>query len=138
MKIKLDLETIGLIQYFERSTGAKVKDCFTDNHQMLVFVVESGQLFNAVGKHGVKVKSLEAKLNRKLKIVEFNPTLPVFVKNVLYPLQAKEIQIENDVITITPIDSKTRGLMIGRVAQNLRNFEAIIKRYFKINEVKVV
>lgn len=138
MKIKLDLETIGLIQYFERSTGAKVKDCFTDSHQILVFVVESGQLFNAVGKHGVKVKAVEVKLNRKLKIVEFNPALSIFIKNVLYPLQARDIHIENEVITITPIDSKTRGLMIGRVAQNLRNFEAIIKRYFNINEIKVV
>ncbi|MBI3031940.1 NusA-like transcription termination signal-binding factor [Candidatus Woesearchaeota archaeon] len=138
MKIKLDLETIGLMQYFERFTGAKVKDCFTDNHEMQIFVVDQGQLFNAVGKNGVKVKALEAKLNRKLKIVEFNPELSQFIRNVLYPLKTRDIQIEDEIVTITPLDSKTRGLIIGRVAQNLRNFEAITKRYFNINEIKVV
>ena len=135
--IKLDLQTIGLIQHFEKITRAKVKDCFVDKLELLTFVVQPGQLRNAVGKQGFNVKRLEQHLNRKLKIIEFNPTLERFVRNVLFPSKVEEVTKEENIITVKPLDSKTRGLIIGRNAQNLRNSEATIKRYFQIEELKV-
>ena len=36
------------------------------------------------------------------------------------------------------LTTKTNGLIIGRNAQNLRELENVVNRYFKIKEIKVV
>jgi len=53
-------------------------------------------------------------------------------------LERKEINVEEKIITIVGPDTKTKGLLIGRSGQNLRNYEEIVKRYFDINEIKVI
>ena len=57
--------------------------------------------------------------------------------NLITPLKAKDIKLDNRIVTINGADTKTKGLLIGRSAQNLRNYENIVKRYFDIDEIKV-
>jgi len=53
-------------------------------------------------------------------------------------LKVVDIKQEEKVVVLTAADTKTRGILIGRQAQNLRNFEKIVKKYFDIDEIKVV
>ena len=122
---------------FEAVTRAKLRDCFIDDSSLLTFVVEDGSVGRAVGKRGANVRLLEKKLNRKIKIVEFNSDLTRFIENLVYPLKLNGIEEESGIVTLIPADSKTRGMLIGRAAQNLRNYESIVKRYFSIDELKV-
>ena len=69
---------------------------------------------------------------------EFNPDLIQFIKNVVFPSKVKDIVEEEGVITITPPDSETRGYLIGKSASNLRNTEEVVKRYFELEEIKVI
>jgi len=138
IKIKYDLNLMKFMSFFESLTNTKLKDCFIDNNSLLVFVVEENQIAKAIGKKGVNAKRIKEKLNRKIKIVEFNPHLEIFVANLINPLKAKEIKIDDKVITIVGPDTKTKGLLIGRNGQNLRNYEETVKRYFDINEIKVI
>jgi len=138
IKIKYDLNLMKFMSFFESLTNTKLKDCFIDNNSLLVFVVEENQIAKAIGKKGVNAKRIKEKLNRKIKIVEFNPHLEIFVANLINPLKAKEIKIDDKVITIVGPDTKTKGLLIGRNGQNLRNYEETVKRYFNINEIKVI
>lgn len=137
-KIKYDFSLIKFMSLFETITNAKLKDCFIDELKQTIFVVEEGQIGKAIGHKGNNVKRIENILKRKIKIIEFNKELIQFVKNMVYPIQIKEIREENNIITITPADSKSRGYLIGRGAINLRNYEKIVKRYFDIKEIKVV
>lgn len=121
---------------FESLTQAKVKDCF-DLNSSLVFVVNEGEIGKAIGKKAVNVKKFEAMIKKKIRIVEFNPNMIEFVKSVVFPLQLRDLKEEEGVITLTAVDSNTRGLLIGRSAQNLRFFEFIIKRFFEIKELRV-
>ncbi|HHI04241.1 MAG TPA: hypothetical protein ENL45_01715, partial [Candidatus Woesearchaeota archaeon] len=73
MKIKYDLSLMKFMSFFESLTNTKLKDCFVDKNEMLVFVVEENQIAKAIGKNGVNVKRIKERLNRKIKIVEFNP-----------------------------------------------------------------
>ena len=83
-------------------------------------------------------RKLEAKLNKKLKIVEFDHALEGFVKKLCFPAKVKDIQFDGQIITITPLDLQSRGLIIGREAKILRSYEAIVQRYFQgIKEIKV-
>ena len=136
-RIKYDISLIKFISVFESLTNASVKDCFMQNDK-LVFIVKENQIGKALGKGGGNIKRLENAFKKKIKIAEFNPDLLKFIRNVVYPLQIKDIKEEVGVVVITPPDSKTRGYLIGRAAVNLRNTEEIVKRYFDIKEIKVL
>ena len=75
---------------------------------------------------------------RRIKIVEFNPNRLQFITNYLAPLRITNIEEEGDIITVTGADTKTKGLIIGIKAQNLRNLEKIASKYFTIQEIKVI
>ncbi len=137
VKIKFDIDIMKFISLFEKITRVNAKDCFKQNER-LVFIVPEGKAGMAVGKKGMNIKKLESMFRKKIKIVEYDPDLIEFVKNVIHPLGAKEITEDEDVVTIIPVDSQTRGYLIGREAVNLRAFEEIVKRYFEIKEIKVV
>jgi len=53
-------------------------------------------------------------LKKKIRLVEFNTNVCQFVANLIYPLKAKEIKEEEDVVSISVDDTKTKGLLIGR------------------------
>ena len=103
-----------------------------------MFVVNPGELSRAVGRGGYNVRNLEKALNRKIKIVEFNPGVSGFIRGLIFPLRADEISEEGGIVIMQSPDTKTRGLLIGRGAQNLRRFETIAQRYFKIKQIKVI
>lgn len=121
---------------FDTITQTKLKDCI--EYGYLVFIVQENQIAKAIGKNGNNVRQLQNILKKKVKIVEFNPDPVIFTRNLITPLKAKDIKIDGNVIIIEGNDTKTKGLLIGRNAKNLREYEAIVKRYFPIEEIKVV
>ena len=76
-------------------------------------------------------------LNKRIKVVEFSSDVLQFIKNMLYPLQTSGIENKDDVIEIRS-DTKTKSLIIGRNQQNLKNLISIVKRFFDIQEIRVV
>ena len=126
MKIKYDNEVIKVMSLFNSITNAKLKDYFVDDNDLSVFVVEQNEIGKAVGKKAENVKKLENKLNRKIKIIEFNPDVLQFVKNIVFPLKVAEAEVDEKVLKLQAPDVKTRGLLIGRSAKNLRNIEKIM------------
>lgn len=138
-KIIYDTDMIKIMSLFESITRTKLKDFFKDHKETLNFIVVKGEIGKAVGKKASNVKKLEKLLNRKIKIVEFDSKLKRFIKNIIFPLKTKNISEYEGIITIDSEDSKTRGILIGRNAQNLRNLEQITKKYFpELKEIKVV
>ena len=136
--MKFDTETLKLFKLFEKITRAKLKT-ITELKDRVVFIVEQGNLKKALGKNSENVKKLEQALNRKIKIVEFNSDPMRFTTNLMFPLKVQEISMEQEgVIVVKGPDTKTKGLMIGARAQNLRAYEAIVTKYFDIKEIKVI
>ncbi|MBD3313447.1 NusA-like transcription termination signal-binding factor [Candidatus Woesearchaeota archaeon] len=140
MKIKYDISLMKFMSLFENLTHASLKDCFIDEKtNTLVFVVQPGQIGKALGKKAANVKKLENKLQRKIRIIEYHPDKLEFIRNMIMPLRAEDISADEEgIVTITGSDTKTKGLIIGRNAQNLRNLEANVRRYFDVKEIKVV
>ena len=132
----LNADTIKIMAMFESFTHAKLKDCFTFD-DTLTFVVNEGEMGKALGKGASNVHRMQGSLNRKIKILEFNPEIQLFIRNMGYPARIQDIQQEGMIITLIPEDLRSRGILIGRNAQNLREMEKIAKRYFDIEEIKV-
>lgn len=137
--IKYDISLMQYMTFFEQATGAPLKDCFVDTHlTLLTFVVDPGMIGKAVGKGGAMVHLLEQKFKRRLRIVEFHPEKLEFIKNMIMPLHIDSIREEDGIVYMESRDMKTKGLLIGRNAQNLRNLEANVRRYFEVKEIRVV
>lgn len=138
VKITYTQELIGTMALFDKITHVALKDCFEDKHGLLTFVVDAQELGRAIGKSAVCVRKLEQLLKRRIRILGFHSDIKEFVRYVIHPLQAT-VEQEDTVLLLKNDDRKTKSLLIGRNAQNLRNTESIIQRYFSnIVEVKVV
>jgi transcription termination/antitermination protein NusA len=138
-RVKLDQETLGLSSLMERITGARVKDCFRDDaDETIYFIVEIGQLGKAVGKGGVNIKRVQREFNKKIKVIEFRSNVASFIKNIIYPLKVEEILQEDNIIFIKESSKKTKSLLIGREGKNLKLINRAVKRFFDVNEVKVI
>ena len=135
-KIKYDIDLMKYMQLFENLTRAKLKDCISN--EQLIFIVEENEIGKAIGKKGSNVKRLEGLLRKKIKIVDFNPDVKQFIRNFIMPLQVNDINEENNIVTISGPDTKTKGLLIGRERRNLENLKSIVKRYFEIEDIRVV
>ncbi len=138
-KIVYDEDTLKKMALFESVTKSALKDFFDDPvQQRLVFIVQAGELWKALGKGSANVPKLEKAFNRKVKIVEFNTDLVTFIKNMARPLKIDDVSEEDGIVTIRHEDLQTKGLLIGKNARNLRNMETNIRRYFEVKEIKVV
>lgn len=136
-KILFNNDIMKFMSIFNQVTKVDLKDCIEGNNK-IIFIVSENNAGKAIGKKGINVQTLEKKLGKKIKIIEYNKDPIQFIKNTIHPNKAKEIVFENDTYVITPMDSQTRGMLIGRNAVNLRENEKIIMRYFKFKELKVV
>ena len=137
-RIKYNTSLIKTMALFESLTGTKLKDCIIDRKDVILFVVEQHQIGKAIGKGSEKLRRLKTLLKRKIKIVEFDPEITQFVRNIIYPLQVKDIRLDERTVIIEGTDRQNRALLIGKSRQNLRQYEDIVKRYFQITEIKVV
>lgn len=135
-KIVYDTGTMQVMAHFEQMTGAKLKDCIL-REQQAIFVVEPGDIGKAIGPRGANVRRLEDALKKKVKMVEFAHELVSFIKNLVYPIDVREVREQDGVVTLMPPNLKARGLLIGRNAQTLRAYEAVVQRFFPIKELKV-
>lgn len=135
-KIKFDIDAMKIMSMFESMTGAKLKDCI-NSEDAIIFIVKEGEIGKAIGKKGMNVRRLENSLKKKIKISEYNENIAKFIESLVYPAKVREIKQEEKIVTITAADSQSRGLIIGRAASILRNYESIVKRYFDIEEIKV-
>ncbi|MBU1975375.1 MAG: NusA-like transcription termination signal-binding factor [Nanoarchaeota archaeon] len=137
-KVTYNVEILQFMSLFEKVTHSHLKDCFFSRDKM-VFLVQEGQLGKALGKNKSNVTRLEKLINKRFKIVEFNSDMHQFIANLMAPLRIAKMDEDAGVVTITGPDSKTKGLMIGARAQNLREYESVVKKYFpELVEIKVV
>ena len=136
-KIKFDMATMSTITLFENVTHARCKDCIIGPDSVL-FIVQENQIAKAIGRKGQHIKHLEAKLKKKVKVVEFSPDVVRFIKNLCTPAAIAEAEEADGIITLRAADSRSRGMLIGREANILRANEAIVKRHFPITEIKVL
>jgi N utilization substance protein A len=139
MSVVIDNELLQTIAIVEKITHAHVDRCIP-KEEKLVFVVGKGDARKIVGPQGATLKKLESQLGKRLKIIEKVDEKQQFIRNAFLPLKIVEIKESDDgIVTLVGPDEKTKGLMIGAKAHNLRFLEKIVQQYFPdVKEIKVV
>lgn len=136
MKRKYDKEILDWINLFQNLTHTNAKDCFKFD-DILYFIVPEGQIGKAIGKNGSNVKRLRKKLNKDIKIIEYNENPKEFIKNIIYPLKPNEVIVEDKKATIKSDDRQVKGKIIGRSSSNLKKTKKIVQRFFDIEDITV-
>lgn len=134
--MKFDSESMKLMAFFEANTGARVKDCISN--EKLIFIIEENEMGKAIGKNGANIKKMERMLKKKIKLTEFSSDILQFVRNLANPVEISDAKIEDGVVTIHGRDTATRAMLIGRERSNINHLTGIVKRYFDVKEIKVV
>jgi len=139
LKVKYDVQDLQTIAHFEKMTRARLKDYLIFGEKAF-FVVDKGSLQKALGPDKKHVAKFEELLKKKIKVIEYTADESRFIKNVFSPLKVVSLEKDDEgVVTITGPDQKTKGLMIGAKAQNLRMYEQIVQKYYpEIKEIKIV
>ena len=81
---------------------------------------------------------LEDLLQKRVKMVQWAPEVTEFVQNLIYPAKVSHIEVQDNIITISPLDLQSRGMIIGRNAGNLHFFEDVVRRHFQCEHIKVL
>ena|SRR3989344_3227739 len=136
MKLKYDLNLMNYRTIFENVTRAKVKDCFLKDNVFLV-IVQENEIGKAIGKNGANIKYLENKLNKKIKVVEFNDDAIKFARNLINPVKTQDIKLADDILTVSVSGIKEKGQVIGRDSKNLNELKDILKLYFHVKNVRI-
>jgi N utilization substance protein A len=135
MSIKLDMESIKLINFFENFTKVKVKDCLIKDN-FVYFITEKNQAQFAIGKNGVNVKRLERKLGKNIKVFEYSDDLVEFVKNIIPKANLINIKNENnEVIVEIKLSKADKPIVIGRDGKNLNIIKEILRRNSNVNDL---
>ncbi|MFH0701823.1 MAG: NusA-like transcription termination signal-binding factor [Candidatus Woesearchaeota archaeon] len=139
VRLKLDQDTLALSGILERLAKVRVKDSFRDeSNEWIYFVVETGDLGKAIGKGGANIHTLQQELNKRVRIVEYRAEVANFIRGFIYPAEVAEISQEGTTVVIKDENRKTKSLLIGRDGKNLKLLNRAVKRFFNIEEVKVV
>jgi len=138
-RVKLDQESLGLSLLVERISKVQVKDCFKDdNNETIYVIVNKGELGKAIGKGGENIHRIQQELGKRVKMVEFKDDVTEFIRGFAYPLKLKEVVQEGNMVIVRDDDRKTKSLLIGRDAKNLKLLNRAVKRFFSVEEVKVI
>ena len=97
MRQVYDIGMINFRNIFENVTRCDIKD-FIQKENSITVIVNKGDMGKVIGKQGVNIKNLEKKLNKRLKIIEFDPDINTFIKNMTNPIEVRNIEIENKIV----------------------------------------
>lgn len=137
--MKLSQQEIQLIQALDGLTGAVARDCL-ETGDMIVFLVQPGDMGKAIGKKGIVVKKLEERLNKRILIVESAETPAKLFENFF---QTREVEKSEE-----REEEGNRSLFIrmkeGRKGEVLRNrkrleaFKLLAERNLGLKSLRIL
>ena len=130
-----DAQTLKIIVFFEKVTGARLKD-YLPEHSL--FIVEQGEMGKAIGRNAANVRRIEQLLKKGVQLVEFNGNLGQFIKNIVHPAEILTVEEQDGIVTLRGRDMKSKGMIIGREHSKLNLLKEIVKRHFPVKDIKVV
>jgi len=142
-KIKLTSDELRLISLFSSITSATARDCIVDEKMdRVIFVVNKGQMGLAIGRGGATIKQLQNVVPRRIELVEYSDNVNDFLKNILNSSMINEIKINKRIDgtkqAIVVVDSKKKGVVVGKDGRNAEKARLLARRYFQISNVLIL
>ena len=140
-EIKLAGTEIGCIAAFQNMTKATPRDCIIEEDNAITFIVNKEDMGCAIGKNGANIRHSSSVLKKEVNVVEYSPDPVKFIKNVMYPIRPKNINIEgknSKTVAKISVEKKDRSLAIGSRGRNIHRLKKIVMRHHDIDDVVIV
>ncbi|KON30480.1 hypothetical protein AC482_03740 [miscellaneous Crenarchaeota group-15 archaeon DG-45] len=140
--IKITENEMKYMALLENMTGATVVDCIIDDDdETIIFAVKEGEVGLAVGRGGEKIKRFRRMTNKNVEVYEYIADPDKFIRNALKPARVKALRLVDRVdggrIAMVNVESKDKGLAIGRNGQNIKKIRFLAKRYFNLGTIVI-
>jgi N utilization substance protein A len=140
--IKITQNEMRYMALLENMTGATIVDCIIeDDDETVIFAVKKGEVGLAVGKGGEKIKRFRRMTNKQVEIYEYIDDAERFIRNALKPAKVKEIRLVDrvggDRIAMVNVETKDKGIAIGRNGQNIKKIRFLAQRYFGLDTIVI-
>jgi len=137
LDIKLKTEELRYIALFEQLTDAKVIDCIIDD-DVIIFVVENGEMGMAIGKGGININRVKKMLNMPIEVIEYSENVEEFIKKSFYPVRIKKIKIsenKNKKTAFVEVSTENKGLAIGKNGKRIKKAIRLAQRHCSIDTI---
>ena len=140
--VKITEHEMKYMALLENITGATVMDCIVDEEEdSIIFAVKKGEVGLAVGRGGEKIKRLRRMTNKQVEVYEYVEDPENFIRRALKPAKVKSIRLVDRVdggrIAMVDVETKDKGIAIGRNGQNIKKVRFLAKRYFKLDNIVI-
>jgi N utilization substance protein A len=140
--IKITQNEMKYMRLLENMTGATVVDCIIEEDEnTIIFSVKKGEVGLAIGRGGEKIKRFRKMTNKQIEIFEYIDYPEGFIRNALKPARVKDIRLVDRVnegpISMVNVETKDKGIAIGRNGQNIKKIRSLAKRYFNIENIVI-
>jgi len=140
--IKITENEMKYMQLLQNMTGATVVDCIVqEDEDTIIFTVKKGEVGLAVGRGGEKIKRFRHMTNKQVEIFEYLPEPEKFIRNALKPAKVKDIRLvdrmEGKRIAMVNVESKDKGIAIGKNGANIKKIRFLASRYFNLDTIVI-
>ena len=105
--------------------------CFNYNN-MIVFVVPGNMVRKAIGEQGNHIKRMQDQLGKRIRIIkqpEDESDMQQFIKDIVKPVDFKEMNVEGNEVIITA-GSQHKAALIGRNRRRYDELNQVLKDVF--------
>ena len=139
MGVTLDDDARRYLAAFEDVTGVAGRDCVVHKKRLLV-VVAPGEMAEAIGPGGERVRRFEEHVDRSVRLVEDAGEPAEFIANALAPAVVHNVTISenDDVVAYVEVAREDRGVAIGKDGWTIEAARELAKRHFGIDDIQLV
>ncbi len=139
-EITLNNDTVQFINLASKQTGAGIRDCVVED-ELIVFVVEKGQLGIAIGSKAKNLEKLRYLTKKTVKFVEYSDDPKTFIQNLCKPYQLTDVTFEGEgdnTVAKVEVNARDKSKLIGKGGRNINMIRKLAHRHHPIRDIQVV
>jgi len=139
-EITLSNDTVQFINLASKTTGAGIRDCVVES-DLVVFIVEKGQLGIAIGTKAKNLEKLRYLTKKTVKFVEYSDDPKTFVKNLCKPYLITNITFDGEgdqTVAKIEVNPRDKSKLIGKGGRNINMIRKLAHRHHPIRDVQVI
>ena len=128
----IDMQGLRYLNLFEKITKINTRFCFKYN-EAVVFCVPKNKMQKSLGRDARNIKQISQIIKKRIRIIPFPRGVEdakEFIKNIVFPVQFKEVKITPTEIILTA-GKENKAALIGRNKRRLLEMQHIIKNFFE-------
>jgi N utilization substance protein A len=138
-KIRFAQEDLKHIALFESMTHSKVKD-FIREEDTLAFLVEEGQMGQAIGKGGSKISKVREAFGKNIYVFEYSQEPESFLKNLFSSAEIHALDLmktSGGKTGVVEIARAQRSRVMGPGGVKMRIIRSFADRHHGIDEISL-